>query len=133
MDRPDVGQSNLRTSAVLAASELVTASALDVQPILKDLLPLVLDRIESALKMNTPSSEGKGQVLGLLVDLVTALVQRLKPTDVFPMADRVMSVVVLVLQVPNSSCDEEVFFSIGAIATALETDFTVRASIACFL
>jgi importin subunit beta-1 len=133
MDRPNVGQSNLHTSALLAASELVTASALDVQPILKDLLPVVLDRIESALKMHTTSSEGKGQVLGLLVDLVTALVQRLKPTDVLSMADRVMSVVVLVLQVPNSSCHEEVFLSIGAIATALETEFTVRPSIASCL
>jgi hypothetical protein len=67
-------------------------------------------------------------VLGLLVGLITSLFQRLQRSDVVAVVDRVMSVIVLVLQVPNSTCHEEAFFSIGAIATSLEEDFTVRAS-----
>jgi importin subunit beta-1 len=131
MDRPDAGQNNLRVAAMSAASELVTASALDVQPILKDLLPVIIERIESALKMDAVSSEDResqGQVLGLLVGLITSLFQRLQRSDVVAVVDRVMSVIVLVLQVPNSTCHEEAFFSIGAIATSLEEEFTVRAS-----
>jgi importin subunit beta-1 len=134
MDRPDAGQHNLRVAAISTASELVLASALDVQPILKDFLPIIVERIESALKIDSVSREDResqGQVLGLLVGLVNSLFQRLQRADVFDVVfdvvDRVMSVIVLVLQVSNSTSHEAAVLSIGAIATSLEEDFTVNA------
>lgn len=129
MDRPDGGEGNLRVAAMSAAAELITASALDVQPILRDLLPAITGRIEGALKMDVMSNEdreSKEQMLGLLSGLVTALFQRLEKHDVLPYADRVVEIVLQVLQVPNANCHEEAFLSLGAIATALEEDFTVR-------
>lgn len=130
MDRVDAVEGNLRVAAMSAASELITASALDVQPILRDLLPAIAGRIEGALKMEAMSNddrETKAQMLGLLSGLVTALFQRLEKHDVIPHADRVMAVILLVLQVPNANCHEEAFLSIGAIATSLEDEFVVRA------
>jgi hypothetical protein len=130
MDRPDAGQHNLRVAAMSTASELVLASALDVQPILKDFLPIIVERIESALKIDSVSREDResqGQVLGLSVGLVNSVFQRLQRADVFDVVDRVMSVIVLVLQVSNSTSHEAAVLSIGAMATSLEEDFTVSA------
>lgn len=130
MDRPDAVEGNLRVAAMSAASELITASALDVQHILRDLLPAITGRIETALKMEVLSNddrESKEQMLGLLSGLITALFQRLEKNDVISYGDRVMEVILQVLRVPNANCHEEAFLSIGAIATSLEDDFTVSA------
>jgi importin subunit beta-1 len=129
MDRHDALESNLRVSAMSAASELITASAVDVQPILRDLLPAITARFDTALKMDVVSNddrEMKEQMLGLLAGLVTSLYQRLEKQDVVPHTDRVVAVILQVLQVPNANCHEEAFLAVGAIATALEEDFTVR-------
>jgi importin subunit beta-1 len=124
-DRPAAWQHNLRVAAMTAASGLVLASALDVLPILKDLLPVVVERFESALKMDSVF-ESHGQMLGLLMGLVNSLFQRLQRADLVAVVDRVMSVIVLAL--PNSTCHKEAFLLIGAIAELLEEEFTVRAN-----
>jgi len=131
MDRPDAAEGNLRVSAMSAAAELVTASARDVQHLLRELVPVVVGRVENALRMEVVSNddgENKAQMLGLLSGLVTALFQRLGKQDVLPQVDSVMTVLLKVLQVHNSNCHEEAFLAIGAIATSLEEDFVVSDS-----
>lgn len=130
MDRVDAQEGNLRVSAMSAAAELVSASARDVQHILRDLLPAIVERIETALKMEiigTDDKENRQQTLGLLSGLITALFQRLGKQDVMPHVNRVMEAMLQVLQQPNANCHEEAFLAIGAIATLLEDDFAVRA------
>lgn len=134
MDRPDAVEGNLRVSAMSAAAELVTASSRDVHGILKELLPTIVGRIEGALKMQCLSNddrENKEQILGLLSGLVTALFQRLDKGDVLPHADRVMEVLLQVFQNGHANCIEEAFLAVGAIATNLEGDFTVRKTCRC--
>jgi len=129
MDRPDAVEGNLRVAAMSAAAELVTASSRDVHGILKELLPTIVGRIEVALKMECLSNddrENKEQMLGLLSGLVTALFQRLNKADVLPHADHVMQVLFQVFKSGHNTCVEEVFLAVGAIATNLESDFTVR-------
>jgi importin subunit beta-1 len=126
MDRTDAEQSNLRISAMAAAAELISASARDVQPILRDLLPVITQRMDAAFKMEVLSSddrENQAQQLASLSDLVMALFQRLEKVDVMPHTDRVMEMLLQVLQVPNSNCHEEAFLCVGAVATSLEQDF----------
>lgn len=129
MDRNDSMEYNLRMSAGAAASELITASAIDVQSILRDLLPAIMSRIDIACKTdvhNAEDREMKEQLLGLLIGLSTSLYQRLQKVDVLPRCDQMMNLLLQVLQVPNANCHEEALRAIGAIATALDEDFNVR-------
>lgn len=128
MDRNDSLDNNLRVSAGSAASELIMASAIDVQSILRDLLPAIMSRIGIAYQTNVQSTddrEMKEQLLGLLCGLITPLYQKLQKTDVLPHTDQMMTLLLQVLQVPNANCHEEALRAIGAIATALDEDFTV--------
>ena len=129
MDRKDSMENNLRVSAGSAASELILASAVDAQPVLVELLPAVMGRIEVAFSMNvhnTDDREMKEQLLGLLCGLITPLYQKLPKTHVLERTDQMMTLLLQVLQVPNANCHEEALRAIGAIATALDEDFTVR-------
>lgn len=126
VDREDAVEQNLRVASMSAAAELVNASARDVQHILRDLLPEISIRMERALRMNVVSNEDremKEQMLGLLSGLVTVLFQRLEKNDILPHSDRIMELLIQVLQVPNATCHEEAFLSIGAIASASEENF----------
>ena len=129
MDRNDSMDNNLRVSAGSAASELILASAIDVQTILRDLLPAIMSRIEVAFQANvhnTDDREMKEQLLGLLCGLITPLYQKLQKADVLLHTDQMMNLLLQVLQVPNANCHEEALRAIGAIATALDEDFNVR-------
>jgi importin subunit beta-1 len=129
MDRSDSLENNLRVSAGSAASELILASANDVQPILRDLLPAIMGRIEVTFQTNAHSAddrETKEQLLGLLCGLITPLYQKLPKAEVLPHTDKMMSLLLQVLQVQNANCHEEALRAIGAIASALDEDFNVR-------
>jgi importin subunit beta-1 len=126
MDREDAIENNLRVASMSAAAELISASALDVQPILRDLLPAITGRMAAALRMDVLSNEDKEvkeQLLGLLCGLVTALFQKIEKADLLTHADSVMELLIQVLQVPNANCHEEAFLSIGAVASAVEEEF----------
>jgi importin subunit beta-1 len=125
-DRPDSSEGNVRISAMSAASELVAASARDSLPILQELLPLVVGRIQQTLNMDNlghESRDNKDVTLGLLAGLITVLFQRLGKEGVAGAVDSVMTCILQILQVPNANCHEEAFMAIGAIATLLEGDF----------
>jgi len=128
-DRQDAGESNLRIAAMAAAAELIAAAAKDVHNIFVDLLPAIVGRFENALRMQTISSEEKEtkeQILGLLSSLIQVLFQQMEKKDVIAQVDRVMELLLQGLQVRNSTCHEEVFFAVGAIANVMEEDFEVR-------
>lgn len=128
-DRADAIESNLRVTSFLAVAELISASARDVQHIFRDFLPVVVDRIEKGLQLQCVSNddqEEKAQLLGLLAALVTVLFQRMDKKDVLPHVDRIMQLLLQMFQLPNATCHEEAFMAVGAIASAMEEDFTVR-------
>jgi importin subunit beta-1 len=125
-ERPDAGESNLRISAMSAASELVNTAPEDVVHIFVELLPVVVHRYEQTHRMPVVSSterEEKSNLLGLLSSLLMALFMRLPKESVMPHADRVMTLFLESLQ--SSSCQEEIFLAIGALANLLEEDFVV--------
>jgi importin subunit beta-1 len=124
MDRPDAVENHLRFSAMSAAGELITASARDVQHVLRDLLPAISARMEATFRQTEAiDRELKEQMLGLWAGLITSLYQRLGPADVQEPSDRVMAILLQVLA-QATNCQEEVFLAVGAIATTLEEDFT---------
>jgi hypothetical protein len=116
---------------MLAACELVSAAAHDSFPILRDFLPAVMQRMQAALQMQCMSNddkENKEQLLGLLVELVLSLYQRLEKEMVLPSTDQCMDLLLQTARVPNSSCIEDVLPAVGAVAAAVDEDFTVSAN-----
>jgi importin subunit beta-1 len=134
-DREDAIESNLRVSSVSAAAELIGASARDVQHIFRDLLPVIVQRIDTGLKLQVVSNEdqeNKEQLLGLLSGLMTALFQTMNKADFMNQADQIMNLLLQIFQLRTATCHEEAFLAVGAFASAMDEDFTVRSRLTDF-
>jgi len=127
-DREDATESNLRVAAMEAIAMLVQVSAMDMKPMLVQLLPAVIERLSKALSMpalQQEDKENKEQLQGLLCALIQVLYQKLDKPEVAPFTDNVMTCLLHVLQQPNATSHDEVFPAISAIADLLEEDFWV--------
>ena len=127
-DRPDADEANLRVAAMEAVSVLISNSAADVQPLLEQLLPAFIQRFEATFAMQDfDASEQlkKEQTQGLLCAVIQALYRKLDRNTVLPMTDKIMELLLRVLQAKNSNCHEEVFSAISAISDVVEADFSV--------
>ena len=130
-DRGDAAEANLRVSSMSAAAALVSASAMDAQPIFRELLPHIIGRMDAVLNTNAISQSDKDvreQVLGCLCGLFQTLYQRMNKADVMPFTNQVMTLLLKVLQVNSAACHEESLLAIGAVAATVEEDFEVRVS-----
>jgi len=127
VDRPDADDdANLRLAGMEAISELISVSAQDNIGLLAQLLPNFIQRFEQASAMpvlNEEDKHNKEQIQGLLCAVIQNLYRKLDKTIVMPMTDRVMELLLQVLQVRNSSCHEECFTAISAISDTIEGDF----------
>lgn len=127
-DRPDSDEANLRVGAMEAISVLVSNSASDVKPLLVQLIPQIVGRLEATFGMQDfgPSDrEKKEQVQGLLCAVVQVLFQKLDKDAIMPFCDKIVELLLRVLQAKNATCHEECFSAIAAIADALDVEFTV--------
>ncbi len=127
VDRPDADDdSNLRLAGMEAISELISVSAQDQLPLLAQLLPAFIERFEKAAAMHVLNEEDKNnkeQIQGNLCAVIQNLYRKLDKATVMPMTDKIMELLISVLQVKNSSIHEEAFTAIGAIADCIEGDF----------
>lgn len=127
VDRPDADDdANLRLAGMEAISELISVSAQDNLPLLAQLLPAFIARFEQASAMpvlNEDDKNNKEQIQGLLCAVIQNLYRKLDKATVMPMTDKVMELLIQVLQVKNSSCHEECFTAISAISDTMEGDF----------
>jgi importin subunit beta-1 len=127
VDRPDADESNLRVAAMEAISELISVAALDVLPMLGELLPLFINRFQQTLQLHPINEEDKlkkEQLQGLLCAVIQSLYRKLDKSVVLPHSDNAMDVLCRVLSVKNCSCQEECFSAISAITDSLEADFS---------
>ena len=134
-DRNDSNESNLRVASMEAISILVQVSALDQKPLLVQLLPAVVERLNHALNQSSLTNEeqeSKEQLQGLLCALIQVLYQKLEKHEVAPHTDRAMTMLLGVLQAQNATCHEEAFAAIAAVADLLEDDFCVSTPFLCF-
>jgi len=130
-DREDADDHNLRVSAIEAVSVLVQYSAPDVQPVLLQLLPVVLQRLSASFAIpaiTNEEREKKEGVQGLWCALIQVLTQKLTKEEFAPHADGVMTNLLQVLQSKNATSHSESFSAISAVADKLEGDFEVRYS-----
>jgi importin subunit beta-1 len=127
VDRPDANDdANLRLAGMEAISELISVSAQDNLQILAALLPNFISRFDQTQSMSVLNEEekhDKEQVQGLLCAVIQNLYRKLDKATVLPYTDQVMTLLLQVLSVKNSSCHEECFTAISAISDAIESDF----------
>jgi len=125
-DREDASESNLRVAAFEAVSVLIQHSAPDCKPLLLQLLPVIIQKLQLSFTISVLTNDDKEQkeaMQGLLCGLIQVLVYKLEKVDIMPQADTIMQNLLLVLQIKNATCHEEAFSAISSVCTQVEGDF----------
>lgn len=133
-DREDADDHNLRVSAIEALSVLVQYSAPDVQPVLLQLLPVVVQRLYNAFSIQALTQEDRDRkegLQGLWCALIQVLCQKMTKEELAPHADAVMSNLLQVLQSKNATAHSEAFSAISAVADKMGADFDVSSLAKC--
>ena len=133
-DRDDAHEGNLRIGATSAIAELIMSGAEDSVAIYKDFLPTVLERLERAYQMQALTAEDKDDKESLIAQfcgIAQMIFMRLSPADGFAQADRAMTILLKVVQLPNATCLEDAFLVISAVASCLDADFAVSTRLWC--
>ncbi|EAU34291.1 conserved hypothetical protein [Aspergillus terreus NIH2624] len=119
----------LRTAGYEVLNSFVTNAANDSLPMVATLSDVIIKRLEHTIPMQQQVVSVEDRITleemqTSLTSVLLAIVQRLE-TDVRPQADRIMYVMLEVLNTvpPKSSVPDVVFATIGAIANALEEEF----------
>ncbi|GAB1217861.1 hypothetical protein ATERTT37_007104 [Aspergillus terreus] len=119
----------LRTAGYEVLNSFVTNAANDSLPMVATLSDVIIKRLEHTIPMQQQVVSVEDRITleemqTSLTSVLLAIVQRLE-TDVKPQADRIMYVMLEVLNTvpPKSSVPDVVFATIGAIANALEEEF----------
>ncbi len=127
-DRPTDDQGRLRETAITTMTALIQHSALDVNPILVQLLPAVLQRLSQVFNSQeflSEDRETRGNMQGLLCGTLQVLCQKLDKESIQPHADSIMTSMLHVLQ-SRASCHDEALLVVSAVADVMEADFAVR-------
>ncbi|BDD57404.1 karyopherin beta [Monascus purpureus] len=120
----------LRTAGYEVINSFVTNAANDNLPTVATLSNVVIERLQQTVPMQQQVVSVEDRITleemqTSLTSVLLAIVQRLE-TDIKPQADNIMHVLLQILGTvpPKSSVPDIVFATAGAIATALEEEFT---------
>ena len=126
-EREDWDEANLRPSAYQAISMLVQHAAADCKPILLQLLPAILERLQKSFGMQVLTNDDKDAKEGLqslLCGLIQVLLQQMSAEDISEqLADSIMHALVEVFKTKNATAHEEAFMAAGALSDKLEGKF----------
>mmetsp|Transcript_2074 Transcript_2074/g.2938 ORF Transcript_2074/g.2938 Transcript_2074/m.2938 type:complete len:868 (-) Transcript_2074:237-2840(-) len=125
-DREDADELSLRESAFQALSVLIQYSAPDCRPLYVQFLPAMIDRLNKSFQMQIISSTDRDQrdsLQGGICGILHTLFFKLEKDDIAPNGDLIMLNLLNVFQQKNSSCHEEAYCAVGALADKLEEDF----------
>uniref|UniRef100_A0A7R9T9Y0 Importin N-terminal domain-containing protein n=1 Tax=Prasinoderma coloniale TaxID=156133 RepID=A0A7R9T9Y0_9VIRI len=130
-DRPVERQSRLRTTAYETLNELITVCADDCLPLVQQLLPAIMQKLEGTFAMQVATNEQReeqSELQGLLSGVLAIIMQKLsaKPQTagvVRQSADKLMELFLRVFACRSASVHEEAMLAIGQLADAIEGDF----------
>ncbi|KAG0197142.1 karyopherin beta [Mortierella sp. GBA30] len=118
-----------RTSAYEAISYMINFSARDVFPAISVLSSSILDRLEQSIAVQNQivgvdERNSHSELQSNICSVLTNIIRRVGK-DVASVADRIMTVLLQLLNAAtkHSTILEDAFLAIGALCTALETDF----------
>jgi importin subunit beta-1 len=137
-DRPDADEANLRSDCMLAATSVIDAAAYDQLPVLQNVVPEVIGRMEKCLLKHAQASsseerESLERVLGSLCAMILTLYQKLHSLvdDQSPIAPQhskqIIELLSKTMEIQNSNCFEEAIMAVGSIASNLGQQFMVSA------
>jgi importin subunit beta-1 len=121
-NRPDWNEENLRVSAYEAANMLIANSAMDMVPIVVQVLQEVMTRLEATYQPST-NTEEKTNLQSMLCSMVGVCMQKLGTEHVTSNADRAMQLMLEVFSAKGAVAHEDAFMAIGIIADKIGTAF----------
>lgn len=120
--REDWDSDNIRATAYEAVNMMVANSAMDMQPIVVQLLSEALNRLEQCMKVSMDASE-RMNLQSCLCSLVGEIVKKLDTESVSPFSDRIMQLLFGVFESKGAIAHEDAFMSIGFVAEKLGANF----------
>jgi importin subunit beta-1 len=124
-ERPDAGERNLRCSGYEALNTVLSNAAEDTKPLIEQLLPVILQRLEQSFSLQIVSNddrEAQNELQGLLCGSLQVVTQKLQ-SRATPQADHMMQLFLQVFRAKNSTVHEEALMAVGAVANATEKNF----------
>ncbi|KAJ7547373.1 hypothetical protein O6H91_08G082800 [Diphasiastrum complanatum] len=130
-DREDASESRLRSSAYETLNEIVRCSTEDTTPIVMQLVPLIMQKLNFTLEMQILSSddrEKQSELQALLCGVLQVIIQKLGASDatkfgVLQYADQMMGLFLRVFACRSATVHEEAMLAIGALAYATGVEF----------
>lgn len=132
VDRTDVGDSKLRSSAYETLNEVVRCSNItETSQIIAELLPAIMGRLSQTLELQIISSddrEKQGDLQASLCGVLQVIIQKFSSSDdtksvVLQAADQIMLLFLRVFACRSSTVHEEAMLAIGALAYATGPEF----------
>lgn len=125
-EREDADEHNLRNSAYEAINFLITHSAKDQLPLMFQLMPVFMQRLEATFTMQIISAndkEAQGELQGMLCGCLQVLIQRISGANILEVADKLMMLFLQVFSNTSATVHEEALMAVGAVANSLELHF----------
>lgn len=124
--------SRLQLQAFEAINEVVRSASTDTLPLVGQLIPALLDKLASTLRMQVNSTEAKehqSELQGLLCGVLQVVIQKLSESDtsktgLLEKADPIMQALLGVFQCHGSSVHEEGMLAVGALTYICGQSFT---------
>jgi importin subunit beta-1 len=112
----------MRATAYEAVNMMVANSAVDMQPIVVQLLNEALTRLEASFAPQVAAAE-RMNLQSCLCSLVGEITKKLDTEQITPFSDRIMTVLFKVFETKGAVAHEDAFMSIGFVAEKLGANF----------
>lgn len=130
-DRDDAGESRLRSSAYETLNEIVRCSAEGSAPIVMQLVPVIMQKLNGTLELEILSSEDKEkqtELQALLCGVLQVIIQKMESFEttklgVLQYADQLMGLFLRVFACRGATVHEETMLAISALAHATGVEF----------
>eukprot|EP00245_Coleochaete_scutata_P006394 TRINITY_DN20827_c0_g1_i1.p1 TRINITY_DN20827_c0_g1~~TRINITY_DN20827_c0_g1_i1.p1 ORF type:complete len:875 (-),score=236.69 TRINITY_DN20827_c0_g1_i1:663-3287(-) len=130
-DRDDVGDTRLKASAYETLNEVVRCSTDETAPIVVQLIPVIMQKLDNTLQMTVLSSderEKQSELQALLCGVLQVIIQKLGSNEatkfgVAQYADQMMSLFLRVFACRSATVHEEAMLAIGSLANATGVEF----------
>lgn len=124
-EREDIDEGKLRASAYEAMNVIVQCGAADTLPIVGQIVPIFIQKLEATFAMQIVSMDDKEEqnaIQSLVCSMLQVSTHKLGE-QIKPFADRMMTLYLQVFSSKNATLHEECLMAVGALANAVETDF----------
>lgn len=120
--RQDLESDTIRSSAYEAINMMVANSAMDMHPIVLQLLNETLNRLE-AVHTHQAGAQDRANLQSCLCSLIGEITKKIDAEQFKPFADRVMTNLLRVFEGKGTIAHEDAFMAIGFVAEKLSVDF----------